>query len=90
MLSKLWRFLARAERSPAEENPLWEELDDHARALEVMARSIREDIARRNTITASLALGNIMRRAQRAYDDVGVLLDEAEASGTIKHRFVKI
>ncbi len=58
------------------ENPLWRDLDEHARALEAMARVIRQDVSRRNATTASAALGNLMRQSQQAYDEVGRLLQE--------------
>jgi hypothetical protein len=66
-----------AEAAVAADNPVWRDLDEHARALEAMARAIRIDVARRNATTASAALGNLMRQSQQAYDDVGQLLDEA-------------
>ena len=63
---------------------LWRDLDEHARALEAMARAIRQDVSRRNATTASAALGNLMRQSQQAYDEVGRLLGEATASTPTK------
>jgi hypothetical protein len=79
----------REEPAGAEEHPVWRDLDEHARALEAMARAIRQDVARRNATTASAALGNLMRQSQQAYDDVGQLLEEAAHAGPLK-RMVEI
>ncbi|MBI3516130.1 MAG: hypothetical protein HY060_19025 [Proteobacteria bacterium] len=89
MRVKVWRSLG-AGRGQAEENPLWHDLDEHARALEAMARAIRQDVAKRNASTASAALGNLMRQSQQAYDEVGQLLDKAAAAAPTTKRMVEI
>ena len=74
----------RDERTVGAESPVWRDVDDHARALEAMARAIRQDVAKRNATTASAALGNLMRQSQQAYDEVGQLLEEAARGGPVK------
>jgi hypothetical protein len=89
MRVKVWRTLG---DSPdrADENPRWRDLDEHARALEAMARAIRQDVARRNAGTASQTLGNLLRQSQQAYDEMGQLLGEAATPAPARKRMVEM
>jgi len=96
MRVKMWR-LRGADRRPdasdgagAGSETLWRDLDEHARALEAMARAIRQDVSRRNASTASAQLGNLMRQSQQAYDEVGQLLAEAAAASSTGKRVTDV
>ena len=69
---------------------LWRDLDEHVRTLEAIARTIRQDVSRRNANTASAALGNLMRQSQQAYDEVGRLLGEAAAHAAPSKRVTEV
>ena len=69
---------------------LWRDLDEHVRTLEAIARTIRQDVSRRNATTASTALGNLMRQSQQAYDEVGRLLGEATAHASPNKRVTEV
>ena len=79
MRVKAWRS-----RGPADDNPRWRDLDEQARALEAMARAIRQDVAKRNASTASRALDNLVRQSQQTYDEVGRLLGDPAIKPTRK------
>ena len=85
MRVKAWRS-----RDPADDNPLWRDLDQQAQALEAMARAIRQGVAKRNASTASRALDSLVRQSQQTYDEVGRLLDAAAAAPPTKKRMVEL
>jgi hypothetical protein len=94
MRVKMWRLRGADEQHGPEAGQgaegLWRDLDEHARALEAMARAIRLDVSRRNASTASTSLGNLMRQSQQAYDEVGRLLGAAAAHASPSKRVTDV